>query len=553
MKVYEALARAFAAEGIRHVFGMMGNGNLHWIDRMHKLGIETLEVRHEGAALSMAQAYARVSGQVGICTTTCGPGVTQLATSMTIASRSRTPVVTLAGESPTGDDDFVQRIDQERFAAAIEAGFVRVNSGDDALDAVRKAFYLAKSESRPILLSAPIDVQQQAVDDDAIEEYVPSAVYLQPRRVLPVPEDVTAAADLIAGSRKPVILVGRGAMASGADAEVRELADRAGALIATTLMAKNWLNDSPYQAGISGTYGTATALELFQDADLVIGVGAGLNNHTIAAGYLFPQAAFLQLDTSPNVEMGGGAHAALYLQTDAKAGLAAINAELARRGHRETGYHTEDVKVALANALNDPTTYELKPGTVDPREVCLLLDKMLPAGVGLVLGSGQNAGFSTVLFTEPRDLLLPNQFFSSIGQGLSAAIGAVVASGGKPTLLVEGDHSLLMYLAEFETAVRYRLPLLVVTLNDQAMGAELHQMRAEGADLDETLAFLSTPDLGQVGRALGGRGRLATTLDDVRSAAEEWLADPAPTIIDVRISDNVISVPFRRLFYGQDA
>jgi len=553
MKAYEALARAFAAEGVKHVFGMMGNGNLHWIDRMHKLGIETYEVRHEGAALSMAQGYARVSGEVGICTTTCGPGVTQLATSMTIASRSRTPIVTFAGESPIGDDDFVQRIDAERFAAAIEAGFVRVNSGDDALQAVGKAFYLARSESRPILLSAPIDVQQQVTDDDAIDDYIPSAEYLQSRRVMPVPEDVAAAADLIAASRKPVVLVGRGAMASGADAEVTELADRTGALITTTLMAKNWLSDNPYQAGISGTYGTTTALELFQDADLVIGIGAGLNNHTIAAGYLYPQAAFIHIDTEPHVQMGGGARATLYLQSDAKAGLTAINVDLARRGHQMVGYHTEEVKVALASALNDPTSYELKPNTVDPREACLTLDKVLPSGVGLVLGSGQNTGFSTVLFTEPRNMVLPNQFFSSIGQGLSASIGAVVGSGMKPTLLVDGDHSLMMYLAEFETAVRYQLPLLVVVLNDQAMGSELHQIRAEGADLDPSLAFLSTPDLGEVGRALGGRGRLAASLDDLRAAAEEWLADPVPTIIDVRISDNVISVPFRRLFYGQDA
>jgi acetolactate synthase-1/2/3 large subunit len=553
MKVYEALARAFVAEGVTNVFGMMGNGNLHWIDRMHKLGIETLEVRHEAAALSMAQAYARVTGAVGICTTTCGPGVTQLATSMTIASRSQTPLVTFAGESPTGDEDYVQRINQERFAEAIEAGFVRVNSGADALDAVKRAFYLARAESRPILLSAPIDVQQEMVPDDVMDDYVPSAMALQFRRTMPSPEDIEEAAELISGSEKPVVLVGRGAVASGAGPEVLALADRIGALVTTTLMAKNWLNESPYQAGISGTYGSATALELFQDADLVIGVGASLNNHTIAAGYLFPGAQFLQLDVSSHVMMGGGATAALYLQTDAKLGLAAINRQLVARGHENLGYHTDEVKVALANSLNDPTTYDLKPGTVDPREVCLTLDKMLPSHVGLVLGSGQNVGFSTMLFTEPRDVLLPNQFFSSIGQGLSASIGAVVGSGVKPTVLVDGDHSVMMYLAEFETAVRYRLPLLVVVLNDQAMGAELHQMRAEGDDLDSSLAFLSTPDLGAVGRALGGRGRLATTLEDVRAAAEEWLADPVPTIIDVRIDDNVISVPFRRLFYGEDA
>src|ERR1700744_2248204 len=125
MKVYEALAKAFAAEGVTDVFGMMGDANLYWIDRLDKLGIKTYEVRHESGGLNMAQGYARISGKVGVATTTSGPGGTQLATSMTTASRARPPIVIFAGESPTEDPDYVQRINQERFAEAIEAGFVR--------------------------------------------------------------------------------------------------------------------------------------------------------------------------------------------------------------------------------------------------------------------------------------------------------------------------------------------------------------------------------------------------------------------------------------------
>jgi thiamine pyrophosphate-dependent acetolactate synthase large subunit-like protein len=550
MKVYEALAKAFAAEGVTDVFGMMGDANLYWIDRLDKLGVKTYEVRHESGALNMAQGYARITGKVGVCTTTSGPGVTQLATSMTIASRAQTPIVVFAGESPTADDDYVQRINQERFAEAIEAGFVRVLSGENVLDAVQKAFYRAKLESRPIMLSVPMDVQQKTMDDDAMDDYVPSSQVLQIKRTMPDPADVVAAADLIAASEKPVILVGRGAIASDAGQAVLELAHRTGALITTTLMAKNWLNDDPYHAGISGTYGTRTALELFQDADVVIAVGASLNKHTTAAGYLYPGARYVHLDTRRHVMLGGGGSADIYLQTDATLGVEALSKELASRDHSATGYRTEDVKLRLAQAYDDPETYELQPGTVDPREVCLMLDKMMPSNVGLVLGSGQNVCFSTMLFNEPRDLLLPNQFFGSIGQGITSTIGAAVGSG-KPCFLMDGDVSLMMYLSEFETACRYRLPVMIVILNDQAMGAELHKMRVHGLDSD--LAELTTPDLGKVAVALGGRGRLARTLDDVRDAAQEFLDSPAPTIIDVRISNNVISVPYRRLHYGQDA
>jgi thiamine pyrophosphate-dependent acetolactate synthase large subunit-like protein len=146
--------------------------------------------------------------------------------------------------------------------------------------------------------------------------------------------------------------------------------------------------------------------------------------------------------------------------------------------------------------------------------------------------------------------MLSWHFFGCIGQMLPAAIGALVAGGNKPTLLVDGDASLIMHLAELETAVRYQMPLLVTVLNDQALGSEYHKMRAHNMQAD--LATITTPDLGAVARSFGGRGCLATTIEDVRKATAEWLADPGLMVIDARISRNVVTVPYRRLHYGRD-
>jgi thiamine pyrophosphate-dependent acetolactate synthase large subunit-like protein len=169
----------------------------------------------------------------------------------------------------------------------------------------------------------------------------------------------------------------------------------------------------------------------------------------------------------------------------------------------------------------------------------------------LIIGGGQNICFSTILMTKKRRLILANQHFGCIGQGLTTAIGAVVATEDKPAFLMEGDAGFMMHLPEFETAVRYGLPLLVVILNDQLLGAEYHKSVVKGLNAD--LARVTTPDLGAVGRALGGRGSLARTLDELRAAIDEYVADPAPTIIDARISTTVISIPYRRLHFGQDA
>jgi acetolactate synthase I/II/III large subunit len=549
MKVYEALARAFAAEGTTDVFGLMGDGNMYWMNALHDLGVTLYEVRHEGAGLAMADGYARISGKVGVCTATHGPGVSQLATTMLVAARAHTPLVAFCGEQPAGDDEFGQRLDNERFAAAIEAGFVRVTSADNADYAVRKAFYLAKLESRPIMLSVPANVQMHTYDDS--DEYEPSSTLLPRQLSYPHPQLIEQAVETITQSKQPVIVVGRGAVWSGAGDEVLKLAKRIGALIATTLLTKTYLSEDEFHAGISGLYSTRTAMELFQDADCVIAVGAGLNKYTTEHGYLYPNAKYIQLDAKPHVLMGGGRSADTYIQTDARLGVEGLNRALEARSFTATGYRTAEVKARLAESFLDPQEYELEPGVVDPRAAILTLDEALPSDIGLVMGGGAQVGFGTITFTRQRQMMLMNQHFGCIGQGITTAMGAVVASGN-PAFLVDGDAGLMMHLAEFETAVRYDLPLMIVVMNDQALGAEYHKSRAH--HMKEQLATISTPDLGKVATAMGGRGYLVTDdLGELRKASDNFASNPGPTMVDVRISRNVLSIPYRRLHFGQDA
>ncbi|MBI4190316.1 MAG: thiamine pyrophosphate-binding protein [Betaproteobacteria bacterium] len=547
MKVFQRLASAFAAEGVSTVFGMMGDGNMYWMDELDKLGVRLMEVRHEGVGLGMADGWARVTRTPGVCTGTCGPGVSQLATALLTASRADSPLVAFVGESPTGDDESVQRLDQARFAAACETGFVRVDSPDTADAAVRKAFYLAKTESRPVMLSAPMNVQQMAFEND--EPYQPSSALFLPRALHPAPDAIKQAADIVAASRKPVIIVGRGAIWSGAGDAVTRLGKRTGALIATTLRAKTWLAEEEYHVGVSGNFATRTAIQLFQEADCVIAVGASLNRYTVEQGYLYPNARFVHLDSKPHVMMAGGRSADCYVQCDARIGVEALDRALAERSVKATGYRTRDVAERLIHNYADRTEFPIEPGCVDPREVCLALDETVPADIGLFISSGAVAGFSAMLFKRPRAMVHAAYFFGCIGQMFPAAMGAVVATG-KPALLVDGDASFMMHLADFDTAVRYNMPLLAVVLNDQALGSEYHKMRAH--HLKAELSTIPTPDLGAFAVTFGGKGRLARSVEDVRSAAAEWIAKPGPMILDVRISRNVLSVPNRRILYARD-
>jgi acetolactate synthase I/II/III large subunit len=548
MKVYQRLAQAFQAEGVSHLFGIMGDGNMYWMSELDKLGVKMLAVRHEGAGLGMADGWARVSHTPGVATTTCGPGVSQLATAFLTAARAESPVVAFCGEHPQNDDEYNQRLDQGRFAAACEAGFVRLNSPESTDEVVRKAFYLAKLESRPIMLSAPMDIQQKNFEDD--EPYKPSSTLFTQRPVQPDLDAIERAADIIAKSKQPVILVGRGARWSGAGKEILQLAERCGAVIATSLMAKTWLSEDPYHIGVSGLYATKTAIQLMEESDCVIGIGASLNRYTTEHGYLYPSAKFVHIDVKPHVMMFGGKAADCYVQADAKAGVQALLRALEKREFKSVGYRTPDVRKRLTGHYEDRTEFLVESGYADPREVVNTLDEVVPTDISLFTGSGCTAGFSNILFRKQRPVVLASHFFGCIGQMLPAAMGGVLAMGNKPAILVDGDASVMMHLAEFETMVRYKMPLLVVVMNNQALGSEYYKLDAHGMDAE--LSTIPTPDLGAVGQAFGGKGKLCRSADDVRAAALEWLKNPGPMMLDVRIARSVITLPYRRIHYGRD-
>lgn len=548
MKVYERLSQAFKAEGTTNVFGMMGDGNMYWQYANHKNGIIMHEVRHEGVGLGMADGWARATRNPGVCTATCGPGTTQLATAFVTAARASSPVVAFCGEYPVSDDEYTQRLDQSAFAHGCEAAFVRMGTPNDADDAVRKAFYIARTQSRPVLLSVPLDLQQKEWDDD--EPYLPSTAIIPKRTVAPNQAAIDQAADILCKAKRPVILVGRGAQWAGAGDEIRKLAQRSGALIATTLQAKNWLGDDEYHIGISGTYATKTAMQLLSDSDVVVVVGASLNRYTTHNGLLYPEAKFIHIDPKAHVMLSGGKGADHYVQADGKIGTAALEAELAKRNFKQVGYRSGEVRERLANAWEDRHEYKIEAGTVDPRPLCLELDEMIPTDISLFAGSGCTAGFTNILFRKSRPLVMPGHFFGCIGQMMPAAVGAVISTGNKPAILMDGDASTMMHIGDFDTMVRYNVPLLIYVMNNECLGAEYYKLDAHKMAVETSC--IPTTDLGAVARAFGGRGALCRSVEEVKKATAEWLAKPGPMIIDVRVSRSVVPLTYRRIHYGED-
>lgn len=198
----------------------------------------------------------------------------------------------------------------------------------------------------------------------------------------------------------------------------------------------------------------------------------------------------------------------------------------------------------------DPREFEIEPGTVDPRQAATILDDRLPAEVGVVHGTGHCSGITALFMKKPRPLTWCINTFGCIGQAVPTAIGAAVALDGAPLAVVDGDAGTLMHVAELDTAARLGVKLLIAVLNDEALGAEYQKFVARG--METRASAIPTPDLGAVAQALGCRGRLVRALDQLEAGVDEFLAGDGPMLLDIRISRNVVSVPYSRVHFGQD-
>jgi thiamine pyrophosphate-dependent acetolactate synthase large subunit-like protein len=237
------------------------------------------------------------------------------------------------------------------------------------------------------------------------------------------------------------------------------------------------------------------------------------------------------------------------VQGDAAATLQEL-LEILGKDSTNRGYHTPEVRRIIVNAGRDPAEYEIEAGTVDPREAISLLDEKLPPEFNLVSsGNAHACSFRVMLMKRRRGLQIFCTAFGCIGQALSTAVGAALGAPG-PMVCVEGDGSALQSIQELDTVARLGLKFLYVVVNDEAYGAEFHKLRAH--ERDPQLSYVRSPDFAGLGRDFGCAGHTARTIEEFNIAIDAFLKGNGPMVIDLRISRNVISIPYRRLHFGMD-
>jgi acetolactate synthase-1/2/3 large subunit len=544
MPIYQALAQAFAAEGVDTHFTLMGDGNMHWATAMKNLdGMDTFSARHEHCACAMAMGYHLATGKVGVASVTCGPGFTQIMTALTVASRGRIPLVVFAGEGPINAKWYNQALDQPPLAAAAGAHYISAHSPQRMYQYVREAFYVARHERRPVVLGVPYDLQKQPLPN--IGEYQPSSAVLPHTEPTPPnPHQIEQLVARLSRAKCPIILAGRGVMRAGAQTEVEELAERSGALLSTTLLARGMFDHNPFSIGIAGGFARDIAREVGEQADLVIAIGTSLNYYTVDGGSMFPEAEVAQIDIEPLGLRNGLKAADLYLRADAKLAVVEAVKKLRERGGAKASIRSDELARRIKEEPADRAPFSIAPGLLDPRQAIDALDRVIPKDYDTVSGSGHQAYFHSTMRGRKPENYHAIRDFGAIGNGMSFAIGVAAAKKSGKVVLFEGDGSLLMHIQELEMVRRHRLKLLICVLNDGAYGAEIHKLRADG--VDDSGSIFGRTDLASIAKGFGLRGATVTDASQFKLLFDAYQAQDTAELWDIHVSDQVVSPSVRR-------
>lgn len=543
MNIAGLVGRTLAQLGAAHAFGVVGSGNFHLTNALRENGVPFTAARHEGGAATMADAYSRMSGLVTVLTTHQGCGLTNAATGIGEAAKSRTPLIVLTADAAGSAVRSNFRIDQDGLARSLGAVPERVHSAQSAVADTIRAFRTAQNERRTVVLSVPLDVQSQPVPAGTPGRVPPVA---PTGFVRPAPGLARGLADLLSTVKRPVFVAGRGARYAGE--ELKALAAQSGALLATSAVANGLFEGEEFNLGISGGFSTPETAALIREADLIIGWGCTLNMWTMRHGSLINKdAVVVQVDLEDSA-LGANRDIHLGVIGDCAATAADVLAELkAAVPEPRVNYRTPETaaRIAAGARWQDVPVEELStPDRIDPRVLSLELDALLPAERLVSVDSGNFMGYPSTHLSVPDEFgFCFTQAFQSIGLGLGTAIGAALARPDRLPVLGTGDGGFLMGISELETAVRLALPLVVIVYNDAAYGAEVHHFGAgsehDGGAADmETVTFPDT-DIAAIARGYGADGITVRTVADL-AAVTGWLDGPrtAPLVIDAKIASD---------------
>ena len=531
----EILINCLKEQGVDTIFGYPGGTVLDIYDALYRDGsIRHVITSHEQGAAHAADGYARVTGRVGVCLATSGPGATNLVTGIATAFMDSVPVVAITGNvglNMLGRDSF-QEIDITGITMPITKHNFIIKDVKDLAPAIRQAFKIANSGRKgPVLIDILKNVQIAETD---YEPYTPEKLTKKPVQKSAVEDAVKA----INAAKKPLIMLGGGCIASEAEEEIASLAEKLDAPVACTLMGLGAYpaGDARFM-GMMGMHGTATSARLALESDCIIALGTRFSDRVA-----LNRDKFAQQKTVVQVEID--------------------NAEIDKNVN-VTYSVLGDVKEALKTMLPLIGTVKERPFMQEAAELKKAEKAKRPnleLGHKVIIGASEIAGDDTIVVTDVGQHQMwtaqyypvkkPRTFCSSgglgtMGYGLGAAIGAAFGSG-KHVILVTGDGCFNMNLNELSTAVTENLPITILLMNNRALGMVRQWQKLFYNNRFSQTDIRKKTDYVKFAESFGAKGMKIEKEEDIAPVLKEALSTPSPVVVDCRISNDENVLPMIR-------
>lgn len=519
--VSDVMVAELAAWGVHLVFGIPGTSSLGLVDAVRKNpAMRYIVFRHEENAAMAASAYNKLTGKMAACLTIAGPGATNLATGLYDAKEDHASVISLNGQSGiqyTGSGG-IQEIDQDAFFRPIAVYNNTVADKKTAVLLLSRALKHAVLARGVAQLSVPNGIQKEPLD----AQFCTRESCVSAEDILPIGELLQNAAARINAAERPVILAGWGAFAAGQD--VLKIAARTGAPILTTFRAKGIIpEDNEWVIGILGNVGSPAARKLALETDLLVVLGVGFSKFTDVP----EDRPMVQVDIDP-LRLGRN-QKSLSLWGNCAHILPRLLPLLEQKA-------TEQKKIAIARMKQewdarrdreaDSTAVPLRPPFI-----MKVLSEVIPDNAVISLDVGENQWWFGRNFKMTSQRFAMSGYLATMGFGFPGSLAAKLAYPGRPVFCITGDGGFSMAMADFVTAVKYRLPVVVIVLNNNQLGMiQVEQMMEQYPNFATDLL---NPDFAAYAVVCGGSGISVRQPDELRPAVLKAMAMDHPVIIDV--------------------